>query len=108
MRMSSMTILFVALLCAAVISTSGADQARPAPAEPFAFADFSWVPGNAGSSEKPLTAGAFTGEFRLDTAYHYSFRNPKDDTISGSRPLAERVTASAGIGAFDGSPFSLR
>ncbi len=55
-----------------------------APAEPFAFADFSWVPGNAGASEKPLSFGPFTGELRVDTAYHYSLANPVDDTISGS------------------------
>ncbi|NOK22806.1 outer membrane beta-barrel protein [Corallococcus carmarthensis] len=54
---------------------------RPAP---LAFADFSWVPGNAGASEKPLSFGPFTGEFRLDTAYHYSFNRPQDDTLSGS------------------------
>jgi putative OmpL-like beta-barrel porin-2 len=52
--------------------------------EPFAFADFSWVPGNAGASEKPLTFGPFTGEFRIDTAYHWEFSRPQDDTISGS------------------------
>ncbi|MBX7101216.1 MAG: porin [Myxococcaceae bacterium] len=54
------------------------------PAAPFAFADFSWLPGNAGSSERPFTAGPFTGELRVDTAYHHSFANPKDHTISGS------------------------
>ncbi len=54
------------------------------PAAPFAFADFSWVPGNLGASEKPLTFGPFVGELRVDTAYHWSFNNPKDDTISGS------------------------
>jgi hypothetical protein len=54
------------------------------PAEPFAFADFSWVPGNYGAAERPLTTTAFTGEFRVDTAYHYSFNKPQDDTISGS------------------------
>ena len=53
-------------------------------ADPFAFADFSWVPGNAGPNEHPLSSKMFTGELRVDTAYHYSFRNPKDDTISGS------------------------
>jgi hypothetical protein len=51
---------------------------------PFAFADFSWVPGNAGASERPLTAGPFTGEFRMDNAFHYSFARPADHTISGS------------------------
>ena len=52
--------------------------------EPFAFADFSWVPGNAGSSDRPLKWGPFVGELRIDTAYHYSFNHPADDTISGS------------------------
>lgn len=46
--------------------------------------DFSWVPGNYGSSEHPLAFKIFTGELRIDTAYHYSFNRPQDDTISGS------------------------
>jgi len=57
--------------------------AQPAPA-PLGFADFSWIPGNAGPSERALTFGPFTGEFRLDDAYHYSFADPRDGTISGS------------------------
>ena len=57
---------------------------RPAAAEPFAFADFSWIPGNFGASERPLAFKAFTGELRVDTAYHYSFNRPRDNTISGS------------------------
>ncbi len=50
----------------------------------FGFGDFSWMPGNAGASERPLTFGPFTGELRVDAAYHYDFTNPKDHTISGS------------------------
>jgi hypothetical protein len=57
---------------------------KPKAAEPFAFADFSWAPGNYGAAERPLSTKAFTGEFRVDTAYHYSFNHPQDDTISGS------------------------
>ena len=61
------------------------DPSKPAePAEPFAFADFSWAPGNYGSSDRPLTWGPLVGEIRIDSAYHYSFANPKDNTISGS------------------------
>lgn len=59
-----------------------ADSGKPA--EPFAFADFSWAPGNYGSADRPLTWGPFVGELRMDSAYHYSFANPKDNTISGS------------------------
>ena len=83
--------LFVCLLLGHPLAASAAQQ-PPArvesvatePAAPFAFADFSWVPGNLGASEKPLTFGPFVGELRVDTAYHWSFNNPKDDTISGS------------------------
>jgi hypothetical protein len=77
----------------AVVSVAGAPGARGAVAPdsaaaaapaPFAFADFSWVPGNAGASERPLTIGPFVGEFRLDDVYHHSFAEPIDNTISGS------------------------
>jgi hypothetical protein len=61
-----------------------ADSAKATPAAPFAFADFSWVPGNAGASDRPLTIGPFSGEFRLDDAFHYDLSNPQDNTISGS------------------------
>jgi hypothetical protein len=93
------------------IGTIGAGEARgadPAPAaapqkkpEPFAFADFSWVPGNYGASERPLSIQAFTGEFRVDTAYHYEFSNPQDDTISGSSEVfrhAEMQLTQLGLG----------
>jgi hypothetical protein len=51
---------------------------------PFGFADFSWAPASAGSSEHPFSFGPFTGEFRVDVPFHWEFSNPKDDTISGS------------------------
>ncbi len=78
--------LAAVLVAAASAGVALADETpAPSPApEPFAFADFSWVPGNAGAAEKPLTLGPFTGELRVDTAYHYSFNHPQDDTISGS------------------------
>jgi hypothetical protein len=52
--------------------------------EPFSFADFSWIPGNYGASERPFSFGPFTGELRVDAVYHYSFNRPQDNTISGS------------------------
>jgi hypothetical protein len=42
------------------------------------------VPGNYAPAESPLKTSYFTPELRLDTAYHYEFSNPQDDTISGS------------------------
>ncbi len=54
------------------------------PSQPFAFADFSWMPGNYGPSESPMATKYFTPEIRLDTAYTHSFNHPIDDTIGGS------------------------
>ena len=69
---------------AAAAADSAAGSGAASAAEPFAFADFSWVPGNAGASDRPLTFGPLIGEFRLDDVYHYELSNPQDNTISGS------------------------
>ena len=53
-------------------------------AEPFAWADWTWLPGNSRTHESPLATQYFTPELRVDTAFHYSFNNPKDNTIGGS------------------------
>jgi len=59
-------------------------QAKP---DPFAFADFTWLSGNPRTKESPLDTKAFTGEFRADTNFTYSFNKPIDDTISGSSEI---------------------
>lgn len=82
MRRSLELPTFSVLLCALVGVARASAQEEPK--EPFAFADFSWVPGNYGSRDRPLSFGPFTGEFRVDTAYHHSFAQPQDNTISGS------------------------
>jgi hypothetical protein len=68
--------------------SAGADsQTNPDRAkkpDPFAFADFTWLTGNPRTKESPIDTKAFTGEFRADTNYTYSFNNPSDDTIVGS------------------------
>jgi hypothetical protein len=68
-----------------------AGHAQPAPAEtkpePFAFADFTWLTGNPRTKESPLDTKAFTGEFRADTNFTYSFNKPQDDTIGGSSEI---------------------
>lgn len=63
------------------------DQApagKPAKAEPFAFADFTWLNGNARTKESPMDTKFFTPEIRADVDYIYDFNHPKDDTIGGS------------------------
>lgn len=49
-----------------------------------AYADNSWMPGSYAPPDSPLATKYFVPEIRLDSAYHYSFANPKDNTISGS------------------------
>ena len=59
-------------------------MAKPAAAEPFAFADFTWLNGNARTKEIPMDTKFFTPEIRADVSYIYDFNHPKDDTIGGS------------------------
>ena len=58
--------------------------AKPAKAEPFAFADWTWLNGNSRVKEPPFDSKFFTPEIRADVAYIYDFNHPKDDTIGGS------------------------
>jgi len=52
--------------------------------EPFAFADFTWLNGNARTKEVPMDTKFFTPEIRADVDYIYDFNHPKDDSIGGS------------------------
>src|ERR1700676_4840181 len=63
----------------------GKSGAAKAPAsDPFAFADFTWLNGNARTKESPMDTKFFTPEIRADVDYIYDFNHPKDDTIGGS------------------------
>jgi hypothetical protein len=57
---------------------------KPAKAEPFSFADFTWLNGNSRTVDTPYATKFFTPEVRADVDYNYSFNHPKDDTIGGS------------------------
>jgi Putative beta-barrel porin-2, OmpL-like. bbp2 len=61
-----------------------ATAAKPANEEPFSFADFTWLNGNARTKDVPLDTKFFTPEIRSDVDYIYDFNHPKDDTIGGS------------------------
>ncbi|HEY6267224.1 MAG TPA: outer membrane beta-barrel protein [Candidatus Acidoferrum sp.] len=70
-----------------VSSTKSQEQAGAAPpqkAEPFAFADFTWLNGNARTKDLAMDTKFFTPEIRADVDYIYDFNHPKDNTISGS------------------------
>jgi hypothetical protein len=78
------------LLSASAVAThTGAEQrspaeSKPAKAEPFAFADWTWLNGNARTKESPMDTKFFTPEIRADVDYIYDFNHPSDDTIGGS------------------------
>jgi hypothetical protein len=61
--------------------------AKPEKAQPFAFADFTWLNGNPRTKEVPLDTKFFTPEIRADVDYVYDFAHPKDDTIGGSSEI---------------------
>src|SRR6267143_5428089 len=58
--------------------------AKASKAQPFAFADFTWLNGNARTKDTPYATQFFTPEIRADVDYNYDFNHPKDDTIGGS------------------------
>ena len=68
----------------AVAAPPATSETKPAKAEPFAFADWTWLNGNPRTKEPAFDSKFFTPEIRADVAYHYDFNHPKDDTIGGS------------------------
>ncbi len=69
--------------------------------DPFTYADFTWQTGNARTHDSLLGNKYFTGEFRLDDEFMYSFNHPKDDTIVGSTEAwrsGENQVTQLGIG----------
>ena len=87
MTVTRTMILALALAAAAPSLPVRAQEATAKTPEPFAFADFTWLTGNARTKEAPLDSKAFTGEFRADTNFTYSFNKPIDDTIGGSSEI---------------------
>jgi len=61
--------------------------AKPEKAQPFAFADFTWLNGNARTKDLAFDTKFFTPEIRADVDYVYDFAHPKDDTIGGSSEI---------------------
>jgi hypothetical protein len=81
--------LAVSVAGPAVAGTSKKSQEQPSAAplekkEPFAFADFTWLNGNARTKDLAMDTKFFTPEIRADVDYIYDFNHPKDNTISGS------------------------
>lgn len=67
---------------------AGEKEAAPAPAEPFAFGDFTWLNGANRQKSALLDTKYFTGSFLLDVNYTASQNNPIDHTVVGSTALS--------------------
>jgi len=53
-------------------------------AQPFAFADWTWLNPNPRTKDVPPDTKFFTPEIRADVNYIVDFNHPSDDTIGGS------------------------
>jgi hypothetical protein len=91
MRKLGTIVLGGAVLCAAVAAGAAGAQTSPCATDttnhkpdPFAFADFTWLNGNARTKDVPLSTPYFTGEFRADVSYIGDFNHPADHTLVGT------------------------
>ena len=78
------------LVTPAETSTSLPGSAQPEKkqkAEPFAFADWTWLNGNPRTKEPAFDSKFFTPEIRADVDYTYDFNHPQDDSIGGSSEI---------------------
>jgi Putative beta-barrel porin-2, OmpL-like. bbp2 len=66
------------------LSVQAAADKKPAQADPFTFADFTWLNGNSRTHDSPLATKFFTPEFRADVSYIYDFHHPQDHTLVGT------------------------
>ena len=51
---------------------------------PFAWADWTWLNGNARTVDTPMATKYWTPEFRADVNYILDFNHPHDDSMGGS------------------------
>src|ERR1700675_4798138 len=76
---------------ASVLETSSDSSApkpeKPAPTEPFAYADWTWLNGTPRNKDVVWDSKFFTPEIRFDTHFVSSFNHPKDDSLGGSTEI---------------------
>jgi hypothetical protein len=70
----------------AVVQTPD-NQTKPAKAEPFSDADWSWLNGNPRTKDIYWDSKFFTPEIRADIDYVFDFNHPADHTMGGSSEL---------------------
>ena len=64
--------------------TAAAEAPKTEPAQPFAYADWTWLNGNARTKDLVWDSKYFTPEFRVDANYIQNYNQPKDHTMGGS------------------------
>jgi hypothetical protein len=69
------------------VQDQSAQPAKKKYEEPFSFADWSWLTGNARTKDLAADSKFFTPEIRFDINYTSSFNHPKDNTIGGSSEI---------------------
>jgi hypothetical protein len=60
---------------------------KPKPAEPFAYADWTWLNGNPRNKDVVWDSKFFTPEIRMDIHYIQDLNHPRDDTMGGSTEI---------------------
>ncbi len=60
---------------------------KPAPTEPFAYADWTWLNGTPRNKDVVWDSKFFTPEIRFDTDYVLDFNHPRDDSLGGSTEI---------------------
>lgn len=76
--------IILSLACLNVWAETPPEKPQEKVAEPFAFADFTWLNGNSRQKTPVFDSKYFTGEFTFDGNYVYDFNHPKDHTLIGS------------------------
>jgi hypothetical protein len=60
---------------------------KPAPTDPFAYADWTWLNGNPRNKDVVWDSKFFTPEIRMDVHYIMDLNHPKDDAMGGSTEI---------------------
>jgi hypothetical protein len=60
---------------------------KAAPSAPFAYADWTWLNGNARNKDVVWDSKFFTPEIRMDINYIEDLNHPRDDTMGGSTEI---------------------
>jgi hypothetical protein len=60
---------------------------KPAPTQPFSYADWTWLNGNPRNKDVVWDSKFFTPEIRFDAHYIMDLNHPRDDTMGGSTEI---------------------